>query len=269
MKVLGPAEVAAFVEQGFCRLPGAFDAEAAREACGVVWRRMAEKRGIEEDDPATWPAAYDIEEHLDHDAVRATFTDRLAAGIEDLVGPGRWTGFRNWGLWPVNFYYGRAETSPIPTTGWHIDGNWFTHTLDCPRQGLLVIGLFTDVAVDGGGTLVATGSHRRTARVLAAHPEGLSHRALFDLVLAEPLEGFVELTGAAGDVVLAHPFLFHTRGYKRKGPPRVISNTEAPLRAPLSFARPDGDYSPLEESIRAAVAEMPREPGPAALRCRF
>jgi hypothetical protein len=122
--------------------------------------------------------------------------------------------------WPVNFFHGQCQPSPWPDWGWHVDGNWFRHTVDNSRQGLLLVGLFSDIVPGGGGTVVAAGSHRRTARVLAAHPDGLPHRVLFERVLAEPIGNFHEIVGAAGDVVLAHPFLFHTRGYERHGEPR-------------------------------------------------
>lgn len=269
MTVLEPTDLDQFVERGWCTVRGAFSAPRAREARAVVWQRMAEKRAIHELDPTTWPPAYDIEEHLDHPAVLACFTDRLAAAIEQIVGADRWTGERRWGLWPVNFHYGAEEPARWPAHGWHIDGNWFRHTVDCPRQGLLLIGLFSDISPGGGGVVVSTGSHRRAARVLATHPEGLAHRELFARVLAEPIGGFCELTGPAGDVVLGHPFLFHTRGFKRHGEPRVISNSEVPLRAPMQLERATGDYSVLERSIRAALAEVPPPPPPDAMVCRF
>ena len=201
--------------------------------------------------------------------VLACFTDRIVAGIEQLTGPGRWAGQRRWGFWPVSFSYGADVAGAWPSWSWHVDGNWFRHTLDCPRQGLLVVGLFSDVLPGHGGTVVAAGSHRRAARVLAAHPEGLTHTELFAEVLAEPLGNFVELTGAAGDVVLAHPFLFHSRGLKRGGGPRFISNTEASLLEPMRFDRPDGAYSVLERSIREALAEVPPPPPADAMLCRF
>jgi hypothetical protein len=268
MSLLGREEIESFVERGWCRLERAFTPGQARAARTIVWQRMWEKRGISESDPATWPPVFDIEEHLHHPQVLECFTDRLASAIEQLLGAGRWSGARQWGLWPVNFHYGRDERDPVPQWGWHIDGNWFRHTLDCPKQGLLVIGLFCDVEPEGGGTVVAGGSHHRTARVLAAHPDGLSHRELFEHVLAEPIGDFEELTGAAGDVVLAHPFLFHTRGFKRRGSPRVISNTEAPLVAPMCFQRQAGNYSILEQSILSAFSRAPSRP-PDAMRCRF
>lgn len=269
MSVLAANDLDQFITRGFCRVPGAFTAAQARAACDVVWRRMEEKRGIRPDAPDTWPHSYDIEEHLRDPAVLGCFTDRMAAAVEELVGAGRWCGDRRWGFWPVNFYFGSGDPEPRPAWGWHIDGNWFRHTLDCPRQGLLVIGLFTDVELGWGGTIVAGGSHRRTARVLASHPDGLTHLEVFERVLAEPLSDFEELTGAAGDVVLGHPWLFHNRGFKRDGPPRIISNTEASLRAPMQLERSDGAYSVVERSIRAALAEPPEPPPPDAMLCRF
>ncbi|SNT46294.1 hypothetical protein SAMN05216276_104630 [Streptosporangium subroseum] len=266
VNVLREADLDAFVERGFCVLRGAFDARRAPAARARVWRRMEEKAGIREDDPATWPGAYDIEERLAVPEVLDCFTDRLAAAIEELVGPGRWRGLREWGFWPVNFSYGARLPYAIPTEGWHIDGNWFRHTIDAPNQGLLLIGLFSDVAPREGGTLVAQGSHRRTARVLGEHPGGLTHLELFEAVLAEPIGNFHELTGEAGDVVLAHPFLFHSRGYKHGGPPRFISNTEANLVAPLRLR--GLDLSVLERSVRSALTGPPPR-FDAPQRCRF
>jgi len=83
------------------------------------------------------------------------------------------------------------------------------------------------------------------------------------------LDAFCEITGAAGDVMLGHPFLFHTRGYKRHGAPRILSNSEVPLRAPLALERADGDYSVLERSIRAALTGAPQPRRDDAMSCRF
>jgi hypothetical protein len=87
--------------------------------------------------------------------------------------------------------------------------------------------------------------------------------------MSAPLGNFHEVIGAAGDVVLAHPFLFHTKGYKRGGPPRIISNTEAGLWEPLKLHRADArDYSILELSIRRALSQPPAPPQGARM-CRF
>lgn len=266
--VLSPGDITQFIERGHCRVEGAFSRGEAAAACERIWARMEAKLGIRRQDPATWPELCDIEEQVHAPEVVACFTDRLADAIEQLLGPERWTGRRTWGFWPVNFGWRRNQPYHIAREGWHVDGNWFTHSLASPHQGLLVIGLFTDIPSRGGGTILAEGSHRRTARVLAQHPQGLHHRELFDLVLADPIGAFHEITGAAGDVVLAHPFLFHNRGVKHAGPPRIISNTEAPLRQPIGFERPAGARSPLEESIARGLVEtdpLPRD----AVQCTF
>jgi hypothetical protein len=267
--VLTAAEIESFVERGFCTLRGAFSSQQAATAADCLWRRMEEKAGIRRFDASTWPQAYDVEEHLTSPDVLTCFNDCVAAAVEQLVGPGRWCGERRWGFWPVNFSYGANACGDYPTDGWHIDGNWFRHTIDCPRQGLLIIGLFTEIQPGWGGTILAGGSHKQTARVLARHPQGITHLDLFAEVLREPLGNFYEITGKAGDVVLAHPFLFHARGYKRAGPPRIISNTEAGLRAPMDLRRADSSqYSVLEYSILKALTEQPSSPDNACL-CRF
>jgi hypothetical protein len=267
--VLSPSDIESFVERGFCMLRRAFTSQQATAASDCLWRRMEQKAGIRRADPSTWPASYDIEEHLTSPEVLACFTDSVAAAVQQLVGPDHWLGHRSWGFWPVNFSYGADLPYDYPPHSWHIDGNWFRHTIDCPKQGLLVIGLFSEIQPRWGGPIVAGGSHKLTARVLAKHSEGMSHTDLFKEVMTEPLGNFHEITGQMGDVCLGHPFLFHSRGYKHDGPPRIISNTEAGLREPMNLRRPDfADYSPLERSIVQAIAEEPLAPANPRF-CRF
>ena len=271
---LSAEQIDQFVELGFCTLRGVFTRQCAVAARDLLWTRMAQKAGIHRDDPRTWPALYTGEAQIDAPAVQACFTDALAEAIETLLGPGRWTGIRKWGFWPVNFSFGADASDAFPDEGWHLDGTWFKwppapgwHSLDALQQGLFAIGLFTDLAAGGGGTALALGSHKTTARTLARYPHGHADCNLFDEVLREPIGNFHEITGAVGDVVLAHPLLLHARGYKRSGPPRIISITDAMLRAPINLDRADGDYSILEESIRHALRSAPDAPRQAKL-CR-
>jgi hypothetical protein len=252
--MLSAEQLDEFIELGFCTLRHAFKPEHAASACDRVWDRIAQKAGIQRDDPRTWPENYTLEEYVDAQANRACFTDTLVAAIETLVGPDRWSGPRSWGFWPVNFSQGADERDAFPDWGWHIDGRELTHTLDAPHPGLLVIGMFTDVAPGSGGTSLALGSHQTTARLLARYPQGIPHDDLLHEILREPIGNFCETTGEAGDVVLAHPYLFHARGYKRSGPPRIISVAAAPLRDSMRLDRSDGDYSVLETSILRALS---------------
>jgi hypothetical protein len=157
--MLTSEQIDSFIELGYCIVPGAFTRRQAEAACEQVWRNMEKKAGIRKDDPSTWPDAYDIEQQLSSPEVLACFTDRLASSIEQIVGFGRWLGQRRWGFWPVNFSHGSGSLDRFPDYGWHIDGNWFRHSIDCPKQGLLVIGLFTDIVPRSGGTVLALGSH--------------------------------------------------------------------------------------------------------------
>jgi hypothetical protein len=268
MRVLSFSDIESFIERGFCMLRGAFTSQQAAAAVDCLWQRIEQKTPIRRCDPATWPASYDIEEQLRSPQVLACFNDPVASAVEQLVGEGRWSGDRRWGFWPVNFSYGANSPDDYPTSSWHIDGNWFRHTIDCPKQGLLVIGLFTDIQPRGGGTILAGGSHKLTTRVLAKYPEGISHIELFQEALRQPLGDFHEIIGNAGDVALCHPFLFHCRGHKYCGPPRIISNTEAGLRQPMNLRRSNfADHSPLERSIIQALAEEPTGPKNPRLCC--
>lgn len=66
-----------------------------------------------------------------------------------------------------------------------------------------------------------------------------------------------EITGRAGDVILAHPFMLHSPSSNHAGVPRFMCNRKTPLFEPMQFERADHNYSPLEESIRGALTMSP------------
>lgn len=57
-----------------------------------------------------------------------------------------------------------------------------------------------------------------------------------------------------GDVFLCHPFMIHSPSFNHSGTPCFMCNRKAPLLEKLQLERADGAYSPLEESIRRALA---------------
>jgi hypothetical protein len=64
----------------------------------------------------------------------------------------------------------------------------------------------------------------------------------------------VEVIASPGDIYLCHPFLFHCASQNHLRTPRFLCNRTTPLYESLCLDRPDGDYSPLEMSIRRALA---------------
>ena len=287
-RVLSKAQIEQFMELGHVTLPGAFPRKKALAAQSLLWDRLT-VRGIVQQDPRTWrePMVH-LTETYDDPEFRACDTERLADAIEDLVGPGRWRDrgqLVQWGWWPVNFSLGADSPWSVPVSGWHWDGIHFRHTIDAPDQGILALCLFSDIGPRGGGTLVAEGSHKIVARFLHQYPSGLElgeaipdcvrdHAWLAELTGAKPsadgdrIHRFmdssfvdnkgtqlrvVETTGEAGDVILCHPLLFHAASQNHARIPRFMCNRTAPLREPMRLDRSNGDYSPVEQSLRCAI----------------
>ncbi|MDF2959146.1 MAG: hypothetical protein K0S39_881 [Paenibacillus sp.] len=299
-KVLTPMEIEQFMENGYVKLEEAYPRKLALEAQNFLWGRLG-NQGVHKSDPTTWtqPMVH-IKETYDDDVFQVCNTSRLADAVEDLIGEGRYaqrivygedTRKTRWGWWPVNFSSGADQQWTVPAKGWHWDGIQFRHFVDSPDQGLLCLCLFSDVVPQGGGTLVAEGSHKLVARFLKDQPEGIeladgikaaggSHPWLAELMgnsaeeagsVMDRYEKFmnryytdadgirlkvVETTGVAGDVFLCHPFLFHAASQNHTGTPRFMCNRTTPLKEKMSLNRAnDADYSPLERSIRRALAK--------------
>ena len=62
----------------------------------------------------------------------------------------------------------RAPPEPKQLNGWHVDGDFFVHFLDSREQALLVIPVFEDIALSGGGTMVCPDAISVIARHLVS-----------------------------------------------------------------------------------------------------
>jgi len=290
-KVFTDSQVQQFIDRGYVTLPGAFPRENALAAQSFLWSRLKERDGIDRNDPTTWTTPMvRLNETYNTDVFQRCDVPLLGDAIEDLVGKGRWRergSMTNWGWWPVNFAEGADRPWTVPSTGWHWDGIHFKHTVDAPDQGLLMLCLFSEIGPHGGGTVVAEGSHQVVARFLARQTEGRvlreaidecrrEHPWLAELTGAAPSTDdprarnarfmdeeyiddhgtrlrVVETTGGPGDVIFCHPFLFHAASQNHSGVTRFMCNRTTPLYERMSFDREDGDYSPVEQSIRCAL----------------
>ncbi|KAJ5122456.1 hypothetical protein N7476_005921 [Penicillium atrosanguineum] len=250
-----------FMRHGFVRIPGCFSRAKAAQWTADVWIRL----GYSPNDKSTW-AAERI--HMpDHKCEPVkTFAPKAWAAMCQLLG-GENRMMAHSATWNDAFIVnlGTAESegqvpSPTELDGWHADGDFFTHFLDSPEQGLLVIPLFTDIQEHAGGTMVCSDSIKPVARYLYDHPEGVSpymvprgsgqdpHKLDFYDSIIQDSHEFHEMTGNVGDVVLLHPLMVHSASINSLRIPRIITNPPVSLNEPFNFDRNDpSQYSIVEK----------------------
>lgn len=240
-----------FIERGWTLLRRAFPPSVAQ----AVRRDLGRRIGIDLECPEQWtqPQVW-LQEVLKEPPFTDALTERFHSGVDQLVGPGRWVMTQEMGWWPVNF---PGFDDPPYRDNWHVEGGWFHHHVSSPEQALINLFCFSTVDPGGGGTLLVEGSHHLAARILwEAEPEGLEADQ-FDEPLNAILDqkgwpGMVEVVAEEGDVVLAHPLLFHSSNPNHGTRPRVMAQpafsmtepkrTEGddlyPVEIPLARARP-------------------------------
>jgi len=231
---------------------------------------------ISEHDPATWHrvlqpgygnrAAGPLHGSLPHGSLPETryrydeHAPRLYAALCDLMGgPGRVLdrGFRDNGVFTLAKPEVLKEPNPEalwqpplpPRGGWHVDGGaWFTHYLDSPEVGLLVIILFRDATQKGGATYFAPQSPKLVSQFYAAHPTGEN----FDgAALMAQCDDFRCAEGQAGDAFILHPFMMHTSSMSVSPRPRLMENENASFQdGRMNFHWDDlNEASVVERSI--------------------
>lgn len=234
---LSDGQVDEFIERGWTLLRQGFAPAVAQ----AVRRDLGERIGIDLERPEQWtqPQVW-LREMMTGSPYTDALTERFHAAADQLVGPGRWEMTREMGWWPVNF---PGFDDPPYGESWHIEGGWFRHHPWSPEQALLNLFCFSTVAPGEGGTLLVEGSHHRAARILwEAEPDGLAADD-FDEPLTAVLDqtrwpGVVEVVAMEGDVVLAHPLLFHSANPNHGTRPRVMAQPAFSMTQPM---RTEGD----------------------------
>jgi len=89
---------------------------------------------------------------------------------------------------------------------------------------------------------------------LCQHPEGVNHTYGWNR-FAKDCSDFRELTASAGDIVILHPFMLHTRSNNPSGRIRYMNNKCISLWAPFNFNRPDNNYNVIEEKCRSVIGD--------------
>ena len=246
-------QVEQFIEEGHVLLRDAFPRDLAAE----IRRLVIEKCGAREDDPSTFTVRRNhITDAFPGDPWMRACTPRYEAALDQLMGAGRWIPIQNLGWWPVLFPgFDSPPWHPLEKE-WHVDGGFFHHHLDSPEQGMLPIFVFSDIGPGDGGTAIAPGSHKVTARVLRdAQPDGLSPQALSKAVAAHPRHA-IELHANAGDIAFLHPFMLHTVSTNVGNKVRVICNPHVRFTDRMNVtADPTRPTSAVEEAIHRALRE--------------
>jgi hypothetical protein len=258
MQALTPQQIRQFVEDGFVRVDHAFPRSIADEARQRLWRDI----GYDEGEPATWTEpVVRLGMYTQKPFVDAANTALLHTAFDQLVGAGRWLPCMAMGTFPVRFPFAHEPAD----TGWHIDMSFdweqpdfmdWRVNLRSRGRALLMLFLFSDVAEQDAPTRLRTGSHLRVARMLApAGENGLSTREL--VARLEETNGCPQALaiGEAGTVYLCHPFIVHAAQAHQGSRPRFMAQPPLLPREPLSLARSDQAYSPVEQAIRRALAQ--------------
>jgi hypothetical protein len=234
---LSSRQIDVFIERGWTLLRNAFP-KAVAEA---VRRDLGGRIGVDMDRPEEWaqPRVW-LQEMMTTSPYTDALTERFAAAVDQLVGPGRWRMTQEMGWWPIHF---PDFDDPAYGGDWHVEGGWFRHHVSSPEQALLNLFCFSTVDPGGGGTLLVEGSHHLAARILwEAEPEGLAADD-FDEPLTTVLDQngwprVAEVVAEEGDVVLAHPLLFHASQPNYGTRPRVMAQPAFSMIEPM---RTEGD----------------------------
>jgi hypothetical protein len=240
----------AFERDGFVRLPGVFTEAEAAAMCANIWDVLGDVHGVRPHAPETWTV--EVPRHLQRltraGAFEAMGTPALVEIVSSLIGPDTWRRPKHWGSALVTFPRPGA-TWGVPHAGWHMD--WPARGAPGAPLGVRLFAYASAVPAHGGGTLVIAGSHRLVARLHASGRSGrggsagVKRRLFVDpwlralgsadagidrigrfmgedaLVDGVPVR-VVELTGAPGDVVLMHPWLFHAVAPNCSSSPRMV-----------------------------------------------
>lgn len=246
-----------FIVKGYTKIEHAFSREVAAKAREILWRDV----GFNREDPGTWTKpVVRLGMYSQDPFQRAANTPILHNAFDKLIGVQRWIPCRSMGTFPVRF----PSADNPGDTGWHVDASFegpdaktyfdWRVNIRSKGRGLLMLFLFSDVSEKDAPTRIRVGSHIDVAKMLlSSGNNGLSFMELAERIPDLPEHEEVLATGEAGTVYLCHPFIVHAAQPHVGTEPRFLAQPPLLLREELSLQREDGNYTPLEQSIRRAI----------------
>jgi hypothetical protein len=245
-------DLSALSTRGLLRLPGAFDVADAAAMVDGIWDALAREHGVRREDSSTWPLAQPtgFQRLTRAGTFRAIAAPAVLAALDGLLGPREWSSPDHWGS-PLVTFPAAAGSWNVPAAAWHLDfaarGGWDQ------LPGLRVLACLARVEPQGGGTVVAAGSHRLVERLIRTGDaaDGRSPQVRKRLAASSPwladlwsesaenddrvdrfmrqetcVDGVpirvIELTGEPGDVILMHPWTFHAAAPNCSAAPRMM-----------------------------------------------
>ena len=245
-------DIDGFLRDGYTMVRGAFDAATAAGCRAAIWEVLA-GQGVTPDDRCTWRRpSIRINTPDSEPFRRAGGSPALSAAYDVLIGAGAWSPRPDvGGTVPVRF---PSEENP-GECGWHIEGSYdhegalWTNVRSRTR-GLLALFLFSDVGPSDAPTKLILGSHRYAAAALATRGEaGMPANDVTDMLRPSTFcRATADAVGAAGDVILCHPFLVHTATWPHRGTePRMMA--QPGVYVADGFALDGSDRSPVARAI--------------------
>jgi len=168
---LSQEDVDCFMQHGYVHLTDCFNTEKADQMMGNMWTRLGLSPNAK-----SWPIERcNMAAHTGEDV--KTFSPKVWGAMCDLLGGAdRMNGGGS--MWHDSLIVNLGdvdgkteELGPKDLDGWHTDGDFFSHFLDSPEQGLLVVPLFTDVSPGMGPTISACDSIPLIAEYLVSEQE--------------------------------------------------------------------------------------------------
>jgi hypothetical protein len=258
-RALEPAEIEAFIRDGFVRLDKAFPKDVAAEGRDIMWRDIP----FDRNDPTTWTQpVVRLPGYGGGPFETAVNMPVLHRAFDQLVGKGRWLPRKGLGSFPIRF----PHPDSAGDDGWHVDlsfpgpssnpdeqhnfSNWRANYTSRDRA-LLMLFLFSDVGENDAPTRIRPGSHMEMARLLEPAGEAGMGPMMLEAIGADCEEALA--TGEAGTVYLCHPLLIHAAQKHHGTEPRFMAQPPLGLAEQYRLEREDGDYSPVEIALRMAL----------------
>lgn len=265
--MLTPSQQEEFERTGMTVLRGVFTRDEGEEMCGVVWRELDRRYGIERGDRSTWDRhpPTGLKSSKKHSAFAPILGPAVRAVLDQLLGAGEWREPKHLGQVLVTMP--NATTWRVPHRLWHGD---FPYHLNPERPPVVKLwALCADHGAGGGATPQLLGSHHVTARyleaygqpdreykrvrdgVLRSHPwlrsltsdDGAGDRNDRLMRVGGEVDGvpvrIVECTGSVGDVYVTHPWVMHSIAPNASSLPRIMRSLAVYRDEYLWASRPE------------------------------